>query len=40
VRARQALEDAVMREGIAWVDEQEDGEWGVWVVAAVEFADV
>jgi ESCRT-II complex subunit VPS22 len=34
-RARTALEDAVMREGMGWVDE--DG--SVWLLAAVEFAD-
>lgn len=38
VRARTALEDAVMREGIGWVDEQ-GGERTVWLLAAVEFAD-
>jgi ESCRT-II complex subunit VPS22 len=36
VRARQALEDSVMREGLGWVDEQ-DSERGVWLIASVEF---
>ncbi|KLT44338.1 winged helix DNA-binding domain-containing protein [Cutaneotrichosporon oleaginosum] len=34
-RAKTALDDAVMREGMGWVDE--DG--SVWLLAAVEFAD-
>jgi len=36
VRARQALEDSVMREGLGWVDEQ-DSERSVWLIASVEF---
>ena len=37
VRARTALEDCIMREGLGWVDEQaEDGERVVWLLAAVE----
>lgn len=36
VRARQALEDSVMREGLGWVDEQ-DSERSVWFIASVEF---
>lgn len=36
VRARTALDDAVMREGIGWVDEQ-GAEKEVWLLAAVEF---
>lgn len=36
VRARQALEDSVMREGLGWVDEQ-GSEKSVWLIAAVEF---
>lgn len=35
LRARTALDDCVMREGLGWVDE--DG--SVWVVAAIEFED-
>lgn len=38
VRARTALEDAVMREGIGWVDDQ-GPEKEVWLLAAVEFAE-
>jgi len=38
VRARQALEDAVMREGLGWVDEQ-GSERSVWLIAAVDFVD-
>jgi ESCRT-II complex subunit VPS22 len=34
LRARTALDDCVMREGLAWVD---DVDASVWVVAAVEF---
>ena len=38
VRARTALEDAVLREGLGWVDEQaESGESEVWMIAAVDF---
>jgi len=36
IRARQALEDSVMREGLGWVDEQ-DSERSVWLIAAVVF---
>lgn len=36
VRARQALDDSVMREGLGWVDEQ-DSERSVWLIASVEF---
>ena len=36
VRARQAMEDSVMREGLGWVDEQ-DTEWSVWLMPAVNF---
>lgn len=36
VRARQALEDSVMREGLGWVDEQ-DSERSVWLMPAVDF---
>jgi ESCRT-II complex subunit VPS22 len=36
VRARQAMEDSVMREGLGWVDEQ-DTEWCVWLMPAVNF---
>jgi ESCRT-II complex subunit VPS22 len=35
LRARTALDDCVMRHGLGWVDEQDEG--AVWVVAAVEF---
>lgn len=38
LRARTALEDCVMREGLGWVDEQAETRT-VWVVAAVEFED-
>lgn len=37
LRARTALDDCVMREGLGWVDEQDGG--AVWVVAAVDFQD-
>lgn len=36
VRARQALEDSVMREGLGWVDDQ-DSERSVWLMPAVTF---
>ena len=36
VRARQAMEDSVLREGLGWVDEQ-DSEWSVWLMPAVNF---
>lgn len=44
LRANTALEDAVMREGIAWVDEQEEGVVAmggrvIWVMPAVDFGD-
>lgn len=38
VRARTALDDAVMREGIGWVDDQ-GPEREVWLLAAVDFAE-
>jgi ESCRT-II complex subunit VPS22 len=36
VRARRALEDSVMREGLGWVDDQ-GPQRAVWLIAAVEF---
>ena len=40
VRATQALEDCVMREGMGWVDDQAGtGEREVWLIAAVSFDD-
>jgi ESCRT-II complex subunit VPS22 len=44
LRANTALEDAVMREGIAWVDEQEEGVVSmggrvVWIMPAVDFGE-
>jgi len=40
VRATQALEDCVMREGMGWVDDQaRTGEREVWLIAAVSFDD-
>lgn len=39
VRARQALDDSVMREGLGWVDEQ-DTERSVWLMPAVDFGGV
>jgi ESCRT-II complex subunit VPS22 len=36
VRARQALDDSVMREGLGWVDEQ-DTERSVWSMPSVAF---
>lgn len=38
MRARTALDDCVMREGLGWVDEQADHRT-VWLVAAVDFAE-
>ncbi|WOO80555.1 Vacuolar-sorting protein SNF8 [Vanrija pseudolonga] len=39
VRARTALDDCVMREGLGWVDEQAS-QRTVYLIAAVDFADV
>ena len=39
MRANTALENAVMREGMAWVDEQTGGEREVWFIAATSFED-
>lgn len=36
VRARRAVEDSVMREGLGWVDDQ-GSQRAVWLIAAVEF---
>ena len=44
LRANTALDDAVMREGIAWVDEQDEGGMAiggrvVWIMPAVDFGE-
>ncbi|WVQ75477.1 hypothetical protein IAR50_005102 [Cryptococcus sp. DSM 104548] len=38
VRVDVALDDCVLREGLGWVDEQDEGERVVWVIAATPFA--